>query len=114
METVHEVLKCDYCDKEFKTISTLTFHRKKNHQIKIEYKCSICEKLFFGSSNLKKHNRNVHSIKDNRIAILKCNICGNDFVTHKGLREHKNWKHKTGEIVSKKCDICEKKFFWSI
>jgi len=56
-------MKCDFCNKEFKTTSSLNYHQKtakyclgmQGKDIVKEYKCENCEKIFSTKQNLSYH-----------------------------------------------------------
>ena len=40
------LLKCEICDKEFKSRSGLNYHFKVTHNLEKEHQCNICQKVF--------------------------------------------------------------------
>jgi hypothetical protein len=63
------MLKCEYCEKEFATISSLNKHQKSaKFCLEIQGKKNntfvcVCEKVFTCRENLDKHKKNVILLK---------------------------------------------------
>ena len=53
-------LKCEICDKEFKSNNGLKRHFNIVHKLMKELQCNICQKVFKTQSELTKHVKNSH------------------------------------------------------
>ena len=69
MENLMEVvqnqisLKCDICDKEFKSKGGLKYHFNITHNLEKKHQCNICQKDFNIPSQLMLHLKSVHANK---------------------------------------------------
>ena len=52
--------KCEICDTEFKSNSSLRYHFNSTHKMVREHKCNICQSVFDLQSQLTLHVKNVH------------------------------------------------------
>ena len=68
-------LKCEICDKEFKSKSGLKYHFNITHNFEKKHQCNICQKDFNISSQLMLHLKSVHTNKKD----FKCDSCGKAF-----------------------------------
>ena len=53
-------LKCEVCDKEFKSNRGLKFHFNIIHNFEKEHRCNICQKVFHIRRKLTLHVKFVH------------------------------------------------------
>ena len=76
-------LKCEICDKEFKSKNGLKYHFNITHNFEKKHQCNICQKDFNIPSQLKSHLKIVHANKKDH----KCDSCQNSFSTMQCLSE---------------------------
>ncbi|XP_065189976.1 zinc finger protein 700-like [Sycon ciliatum] len=81
--------RCQYCQKEFKTVSHLRVHERV-HTGDRPFKCDVCGKSFTQSCSLCAHKRTHTGDRP-----FKCDICGKFFTQSGNLRVHK--RIHTGE-----------------
>ena len=68
-------LKCEICDKEFKSNSGLKNHFNIVHKLMKENQCKICQKGFKHQSELISHGKIAHENKKYH----KCDSCEKSF-----------------------------------
>ena len=68
-------VKCEICEKEFKSKNSLKNHFNIVHKLLEKHQCNICQKVFSILSQLTKHVKFVHENKKNH----KCDSCGKAF-----------------------------------
>ena len=68
-------LKCEICDKEFKTNNGLKNHFNLVHKLMKEHQCNICQKVFKLQSQLTLHMKIAHENKKYH----RCDSCGKAF-----------------------------------
>lgn len=97
---------CHQCDKFFKNINRLQYHRDHNHDDDSrKYKCTVCPKSFHLKQNFKQHQSH-HEDKE-----AACKVCGKVFRYKKLIALHLEHKHDICEIEKKfQCDKCGKHF----
>ncbi|XP_065189966.1 zinc finger protein 79-like [Sycon ciliatum] len=93
--------RCQYCQKEFKTVSHLRVHERV-HTRDRPFKCDVCGKSFTQSCRLCAHKRTHTGDRP-----FKCDVCGKSFAQSGNLCVHK--RTHTGDKPFK-CDICGKSF----
>ena len=99
-------IKCEWCEKTYKTAGKLATHMKKEHDKILENdttKCPICQKEF---SNKGKRDRHVKSLHDNSIPKVMCTECKKEFSSQDSLVYHINNVHK--KLSQSKCHLCDK------
>ena len=99
-------LKCDICDKEFKTNYGLKKHFNITHNLEKEYQCNICQKVFKIQSQLTVHMK-VHETKKKQ-KCESCDSCGKAFYQSWILKRHIDSVHNGQK--DHKCDSCGKEF----
>ena len=73
-KTRQNLLKCEICDKEFKSSKGLKNHIDIVHKLMEEHhQCNTCQKVFKLQSQLTSHVKTVHEKK-------KYHKCGNHFL----------------------------------
>ena len=73
-------IKCNFCNKTFKTFSLLKIH-KRTHG---EFKCKFCDKKFVRKWSLTYHERVSHD----KTPFLKCTFCDGLFMSSNALESH--------------------------
>ena len=82
----HQIqLKCEICDKEFKTKNGLKNHFNITHDLQKEHLCNICQKAFNILNQLTTHMKVVHSKNK---AYHKCESCGKALSDSGKLKRH--------------------------
>jgi KRAB domain-containing zinc finger protein len=100
-KTDERPFKCEYCEKAFRTKSTLVSHTR-IHTGEKPRKCRYCELSFITSGHRSVHER-IHTGEKP----FKCNHCVKAFRVRGPWIEHMNIH--TGEKPYK-CQFCDKKF----
>ena len=77
-------LKCEICDKEFKSKNSLKNHFNITHNLEKKYECNICQKDFNVQTALTSHVKIVHGNKKHQ----KCDSCDKSFSQARGLKKH--------------------------
>ena len=95
-------LKCDICDKAYKSALGLKCHTRSLHQ-GVKYHCDLCGKIFSQSGKLKTHKKVVHEAS----LAFKCDKCDKRYENFTGLKQHKESIHQG---IRYECDICDKLF----
>ena len=83
-------IKCEICDKEFKTKNGLKNHFNITHDLEKEHHCNICQKAFNILNQLTTHMKVVHS-KNKKYH--KCVSCERLFSRAGNLKIHINTVH---------------------
>ncbi len=91
-------MKCDFCNKEFKSTSSLNYHQKtakycldiQGKEIGKEYKCEYCEKIFSTKQNLNYHNDVCKESKEQEIEKYK---------EYKNLYNNMKTENQTNKIL---------------
>ena len=77
-EDADRTVKCDICDKGFKSVSSRNKHLKSHFEG--QYTCKHCGKVFTEIGNRNRHERNVHTTQQ-----FDCITCGKQFKLLKSL-----------------------------
>ena len=76
-QRIQVLLKCEICDKEYKSKQSLGYHFKNVHRCNLikEHQCNICRSGFDIQSQLTLHMKSSHENKKYH----KCDSCGKSF-----------------------------------
>lgn len=101
-----KLLKCEICDKIFRSNAALNYHVKTHLRILLDapHECPYCRKSFYTDTNLKQHIRIVHS----QIKRHTCELCDKPFATLDHLKKHVLSQHQNERKHI--CHICAKSF----
>ncbi|XP_043200930.1 zinc finger protein 574-like [Amphibalanus amphitrite] len=81
-------IKCDQCDKTFRKLSSLRYHRRV-HTGERPFKCSFCDKTFNRPDNLQLHMRRHTGERP-----LHCSHCSKSFISKTALNKHMSIYHR--------------------
>ena len=110
---------CELCKFSCHSKADMRKHRLEEHNL-AAFSCDVCEYRCSEMSNLRKHSK-IHEEKVVREK-LKCDVCDAEYVSSKGLRQHKQKIHgvpksdrkrhqnSTGIKLPITCDQCGKIF----
>ena len=109
-KSIHEKIKCDYCDKSFSQIANLNRHIRTIHKGQNNYKCESCGKLFTRNDNLKLHIHTIHESTKEKFPkagqdFFPCSSCKIKF---RSLA--KNRLHELKCVGFLRCPECQKFF----
>ena len=76
---------CSHCEKKFTHRSTFKQHLLMHLGSK-PYKCHVCSKSFVQSSNYRRHVL-THKNKEERVQ--KCDLCGKELLSRRGIQKHR-------------------------
>ena len=110
--------QCKFCDQILSTQKLRDNHEFKRHtnpRKKSKLNCDIvlpgtddeiCGKQFgfHNKSGLQKHIMKKHEIDVKNIALIMCDICGQNFRAKEALKKHKERKHIPGKTIP--CSQC--------
>ena len=96
--------KCNFCDFEASSRSTVSTHMYNNHNQGGIY-CDHCGKKCPGQSNLKRHIEMVHEK-----GTFACNECERKFSCDVNLQRHRKNQHINNDDKPYKCTQCGKGF----
>ncbi|KAL9988849.1 hypothetical protein ACROYT_G003339 [Oculina patagonica] len=85
VHTGYRPYSCSHCDKKFTHRSTFKQHVLMHEGFK-RYKCHVCSKCFLQSSNYQRHIL-THKNKEERIQ--KCDLCGKELLSRRGIQKHR-------------------------
>ena len=68
-------IKCNLCDKEYVSTSSLNRHIKEKHGDQKRFVCIQCKKEFSETAALDSHvmSRHIHKVTKNLYACIECN-----------------------------------------
>lgn len=94
---------CDYCGKEFRSISNLNKHRKDVHsgQERARKQCSVCG-TWLSEFYLRRHMRQHNNSK-----VETCTVCGKTLQNKNTLANHMRYVHGSRRH---QCTLCDKSF----
>ncbi|XP_059621290.1 zinc finger protein 62 homolog [Phlebotomus argentipes] len=109
--TVHESkrLKCDMCQKTFRTEAEVEEHRRIHipiSQLQDLYECDVCPKKFRMKLTLIKHKR-LHA--SGQMTEMFCQVCGKRFINANMLQLHMQ-KHANEAPRPFRCELCGRYF----
>lgn len=109
-------LKCDFCDKKYKSLKKLNTHKRKHRFEK--FMCNICSKTYKYHykyvKHLASHSTDIESetcmteINHNTDEKVQCDICSANFNSVNSLSAHKRKHVPKNRVLS--CSICSKMF----
>lgn len=101
-ENVESDLKCQHCNKEFKSRSNLQQHKLVHTNRSRDFSCHICGKMFFTKGTLSTHMTTHEDTKP-----YKCDYCGMAFRARGNLQSHISLHSEAKPFV---CEQCGKSF----
>lgn len=96
------VFKCETCDKEYQTVTSLNTHKRMIHKRTREFKCEICGYVTTDGSYFKKHLDMHRGVKK-----YECDICKKKLATPTSLRLHKRIHTNDKRFA---CSLCDAAF----
>jgi hypothetical protein len=104
---------CDFCNKEFKTVSSFNFHQKtakyclkKQGKENNDYECKSCNKIFSRKQRLETHNEICKSKLNDKNEITRQNL-----VQDKIIEEKESKIKELENIIKEKDKLVEEKEF---
>lgn len=101
VHTKEQIHKCDQCDKQFYSRTSLTGHQKRQHGPR-KHLCHLCGKGYVHNVELQRHLKAHRNQRD-----FKCDICGRSFLKAVDLTYHR--RSHTGERPHQ-CRLCSEAF----
>lgn len=95
-------VKCDMCEKEFKSISNLRAHKLLHTERSRDFSCHVCGKMFFTKGALKTHMSVHEDVKP-----YKCEFCQMAFKARGNLISHISLHSGAKPFI---CEQCGKSF----
>ena len=82
-------IKCNLCDKEYASTSSLNRHIKEKHSDQKRFVCIQCKKEFSETAALDSHvmSRHIHKVTKN-LGLYACIECNKNFSTQLDLARH--------------------------
>ena len=98
---------CQYCQYEFKVLSSLKEHINRLHLKLKNVSCEKCDYEGYAAVDLRTHNTNKHS----DVKPYNCSLCPMAFTRLTGLYQHQE-THENAQksVLDNPCPICEKMF----
>lgn len=87
--TQQQIYHCQYCNKTFTWLKSLTVHLRTHTNVK-PYKCELCDRSFVRSDYLKYHIIKSHETTEQ---VFTCTACSGVFATNRGLLRHIRTEH---------------------
>ncbi|XP_058831307.1 zinc finger protein Xfin-like [Topomyia yanbarensis] len=87
--TNQPIYHCEYCNKSFTWLKSLTVHLRTHTNVK-PYKCELCDRSFVRSDYLKYHIIKSHETNEQ---VFTCTACSGVFATNRGLLRHIRTEH---------------------
>ncbi|CAH0404342.1 unnamed protein product [Chilo suppressalis] len=101
-ENLDTDLKCQHCNKEFKSKSNLQQHKLVHTNRSRDFSCHVCGKMFFTKGTLSTHMTTHEDTKP-----FKCDICSMAFRARGNLQSHISLHSGAKPFV---CEQCGKSF----
>ncbi|XP_071523977.1 uncharacterized protein [Panulirus ornatus] len=101
VHTKEKTHKCDKCDKEFYSRTSLTGHQKRQHGPR-KHLCDLCGKGYVHNVELQRHLKAHRNQRD-----FKCDFCNRTFLKAVDLTYHR--RSHTGERPHQ-CKLCPEAF----
>ena len=101
VHTKEKVHKCNQCDKDFYSRTSLTGHQKRQHGPR-KHLCHLCGKGYVHNVELQRHLKAHRNQRD-----FKCDFCGRSFLKAVDLTYHR--RSHTGERPHQ-CRLCPEAF----
>lgn len=101
-ENVDTDLKCQHCNKEFKSRSNLQQHKLVHTNRRRDFSCHVCGKMFFTKGTLSTHMTTHEDTKP-----FKCEFCPMAFRARGNLQSHISLHSGAKPFV---CEQCGKSF----
>ena len=111
--------KCDICDKDFASKTSLQNHKMYVHTDERKFKCKSCDQKFKQKKSLKNHYLQVHRINQFKEVYHEpeseqrypCGQCESVYKQKKNLNQHLRQKHNQDLVNTVLiCDKCPSKF----
>ncbi|XP_053954089.1 zinc finger protein 271-like isoform X1 [Anastrepha ludens] len=101
-----DLMKCEICDKIFRSNAALNYHVKTHlrNYLQVPQECPYCKRNFYSDVNFKQHIRIVHSLNKRH----KCELCDKPFATQDHLKKHVLSQHQNERKHI--CHVCSKSF----
>lgn len=109
---------CPNCSVMFDTKNKLQTHWESDHKdmefpfLRVgEVACDICNKIMCSQNSLARHKLEIHeNIKKIRSRSRPCTICKENCIGSYQKMKHMRDVHKNGEILKRKCLLCNSEF----
>ncbi|XP_017482691.1 PREDICTED: zinc finger protein 569 [Rhagoletis zephyria] len=99
---------CDVCGKGFALKYVLNQHKRSHEVLEKNFKCLICGRAYLFEKSLRVHER-VHTGE----TYYRCDLCGENFVTHMKFKTHMMKKHdpSTTNLEDYNMDVFEEQMY---
>lgn len=90
---------CESCGKEYKTTSSLTYHRRQKHLEEFDIECPTCGKMYETEKGMRYHHSVNHG-ESIAFVQVECEVCGKTKEVNKNYR-----KRHERFFCSKNCEV---------
>ena len=98
--------QCDKCKKQFILEEALNYHRKIEHECKIDlFECDSCHLKFFTKSSKYAHEILQHELSSSNLHF--CSFCSEVCLTKREIIKHHQEIHTLLKLPFYLCDVCE-------